>query len=96
MGGGGGGGAKVFKTTNGAVGEGCDLTVIPTLQMVAMLCGDGLYTEIVVVQLPSQTDIGRPLLHQPLPPSPPKTPVRLTDKRNELIYKISGYSIHGY
>jgi hypothetical protein len=55
-----------------------------------MLCGDGLYTETVVVQPPSQTDTGRPLLHRPLPPPPPKTPVRQTDELSELIYKISG------
>jgi hypothetical protein len=55
------------------VGEGCDLTVIPTLWTAAMLCGDGLYTETVVVQPPSQTDTGRLLLHWPLPPPPPKT-----------------------
>jgi hypothetical protein len=53
-----------------------------------MLCGDGLYTKTVVVQPPSQTDTGRPLLHRPLPPPPPKTPIRQTDERNELIYMI--------
>jgi hypothetical protein len=42
--GGGGGEGKVFKTATGAVGEGCDPTVIPTLHMAAMLCEDGLYT----------------------------------------------------
>jgi len=81
-----GGERKVFISASGAVGEGCDPTVIPTLQTVAMLCGDGLYTKTVVVQPLSQTNTGRPLLHKPLPPPPPKTPVRLTDVRNELIY----------
>jgi hypothetical protein len=53
-----------------------------------MFCGDGLYTETVVVQPPSHTDTDHPLLHQPLPPPPPKTPVRQTDGRSELIYMI--------
>jgi len=37
---------------------------------------------------PSQIDIGRLLLHQPFPPPAPKTPVKQTDGRSELIYKI--------
>jgi hypothetical protein len=72
--GGGGGEGKVFKSASGAVGEGCDPTVIPTLRTTAMLCGNGSYTETVVVQPPSQTDTGRPLLHRPLPPPPPQNP----------------------
>jgi len=39
--------------------------------------------ETVVVQPPSQTDIGRPLLHRPLPPPPPKTPI--TDGLTDLL-----------
>jgi len=74
-----GGEGKVFISAFGAMREGCDPTVIPTFRTAAMLCGDGLYTKIVVVQPPSQTNTGHPLLHQPLPPPPPKTPVRLTD-----------------
>jgi len=31
---------KVFISAFGAVGEGCDLTVIPSLRTAAMLCGD--------------------------------------------------------
>jgi hypothetical protein len=73
--GGGGGEGKVFISVSGAVREGCDPTVIPTFRTAAMVCGNGLYTETVVVQPPSQTDTGRPLLHRPLPPPPPKTPV---------------------
>jgi hypothetical protein len=46
----GGGERKVFISTSGAVGEGCDLTIIPTLWTVAMLYGDGLYRKTVVVQ----------------------------------------------
>jgi len=88
FGSGGLGEGKVFISAFGAVGEGCDSIVIPTLRTAAMLCGNGLYTETVVVQPPSQTDTGRSLLHRPLPPPPPKTPVRLTDRRSELIYKI--------
>jgi len=64
------------------VGEGCDPIVIPTLRTIAMLCEDDLYTKTVVVQPPSQTDTGRPLLRRPLPPPPPKTPVRQTDVVN--------------
>jgi hypothetical protein len=30
----------VFISASGAVGEGCDPTVIPFLRTVAMLCGD--------------------------------------------------------
>jgi len=82
------GGGKVFISAFGAVGEGCDPTVIPTFRIAAMLCGDDLYTETVVGQPPSQIDTGRPLFHRPLPPPPPKTPVRQTDGRSELIYKI--------
>jgi hypothetical protein len=84
----GGGEGKVFRSAFGAVGEGCDPTVIPTLRTAAMLCEDSLYTETVVVQPPSQTDIGRLLLHRPLPPPPPKIPIKQTDGRSELIYKI--------
>jgi hypothetical protein len=36
----GGGEGKVFISAFGAVGEGCDPTVIPSLQTAAMLCGD--------------------------------------------------------
>jgi len=36
----GGGKGKVFISAFGAVGEGCDVTVIPSLKTVAMLCGD--------------------------------------------------------
>jgi hypothetical protein len=79
--GGGGGEGKVFISASSAVGEGCDPTVIPTLRTATMFCGDGLYMEIVVIQPPSQTDTNRPLLHRPLPPPPPKTPVKQTDRR---------------
>jgi len=82
----GGGKGKVFIFASGAVGEGCDPTVILTLRTATMFCGDGLYTETMVVQPPSQTDTGRPLLHRPLPPPPPKTSVRQTDRCSELIY----------
>jgi hypothetical protein len=47
--GGGGGGGKVFLSPTGAGGGGCEPTVIPTLWMAAMLCGDGLYTKTVMV-----------------------------------------------
>jgi hypothetical protein len=50
---GGGGVGKVFISASSAVGEGCDPTVIPTLRTATMLCGNGLYTETVVVQPPS-------------------------------------------
>jgi hypothetical protein len=58
-----------------------------------MLCGDQVLVYTlgqcgnVVVQPPSQTDTGRPLLHRPLPPPPPKTPVtdRLTDILIDLL-----------
>jgi len=63
------------------VGEGCDPTVIPSFRTAAMLCRD----QVLVCTpgrcgnrggpTPSQTDTGRPLLHRPLPPPPPKTPV---------------------
>jgi len=76
FGSGGGRGGKVFISASSAVGKGCDPTVIPILRTAAMLCGNGLYTKTVVVQPSSQTDISRPLLHRPLPPPPPKTPVR--------------------
>jgi hypothetical protein len=98
-GGGGGGGGFFYKadfawgfiSASGAVGEGCNPTVIPTLRTATMLCGDGLYTQTVVVQPPSQIDIDRPLFHRPLPPPPPKPPLdRQTDGRSELIYKIDG------
>jgi hypothetical protein len=80
-----GGEGKVFISASNAVGEGCDPTVIPSLRTAAMLCGDQVLVvhlagaETVVVQPSSQTDIGRPLLHQPLLPPPPKTPV--TDRQ---------------
>ncbi len=77
-----GGEGKVFISAFGAVGEGCDPIVIPTLRTATMLCGDGLYTETVMVQPLSQTDTGRPLLHRPLPPPPPKTLILLTDVVN--------------
>jgi len=35
----GGGEGKVFISASGAVGEGCDPTVIPSFQTAAMLCG---------------------------------------------------------
>jgi hypothetical protein len=70
-----GGEGKVFISASGVVGEGCDPTVIPTFRTVAMLCEDGLYTETMVVQPPSQTNTSHPLLHWPLPPPPPKTPI---------------------
>jgi len=85
-----GGEGKVFIFTSGAVGEGCDLTVIPSLRTAVMFCGD----QVLVCTpgrcgnhdgpTPSQTDTGRPLLHRPLPPPSPKTPVtdRLTDLLN--------------
>jgi len=60
---GGGGRGRVFISASGAVEEGCDPTVIPTLRTTAMLCGDGLYTKTMMVQPPSQTDTGRPLFH---------------------------------
>ncbi len=79
-----GGEGKVFISAFGAVGEGCNPIVIPSLRMAAMLCGD----QVLVCThgwcgnrggpTPSQTDTGRPLLHRPLPPPPPKTP-SLTD-----------------
>jgi hypothetical protein len=102
--GGGGGEGKVFISASGAVGKGCEPTVIHTFRMAAMLCGDSLYTETVVVQPPSQTDTGRSLLHRPLPPPPPKTPVRQTDRqtdkrtdeRNEFIYVITFFFINNY
>jgi len=40
FGSGGGGGGKVFIFASGAMGEGCDPIVIPSLQTAAMLCGD--------------------------------------------------------
>jgi len=55
------------------------------------LCGDDLYMKTMVVQPSSQTNTGRPLLHRPFPPPPPKNPRqtdRQMDERNELIYKI--------
>jgi len=71
---------KVFIFASGAMGEGCDSTVIPSLRTAAMLCGD----QVLVCTLgrcenrggptPSQTDTGHLLLHWPLPPPPPKTP----------------------
>jgi len=92
FGSGGKGEGKLFIFAFGVVGEGCDPTVIPTLRTAAMLCGDGLYMETVVVQPPSQTDTGRSLLHRSLPAPPLKTPVRQTDgrtdKRSELIYMM--------
>jgi len=74
-------GGEVFISAFGVVGEGCDPTVIPTLRTAAMFCGDGLYTKTVVVQPPSQIDTGCLLLHWPLLPPPPKTPIRQTDRR---------------
>jgi len=80
-----GGEGKVFISASGAMGEGCDLTVIPTFWTAAMLCEDGLYTKTMVVQPASQIDTGRPLLHRPLPPPPPKTPVRQTDRQTDVM-----------
>ncbi len=45
--GGGGGEGNVFISASGAVGKGCDPTVILTLRTTTMFCGDGLYTETV-------------------------------------------------
>jgi len=76
-----GGEGKVFISASGAVGEGCNPTVIPSLRTTAMFCGDQVLVctpgrcENRGGPTPSQTDTGRPLLHQPLPPPPPKTPV---------------------
>jgi hypothetical protein len=44
--------------------------------------------ETMVVQPPSQTDTGRLLLHRPLPPPPPKTPIT-----NWQTYWINIYDI---
>jgi hypothetical protein len=78
----GGGEGKVFISASGAMGEGCDLTVIPSLQMDAMLCGDQ-----VLVCTPGRcgnrdgptpvTDWHQSPAASPASPSPtpPKTPV---------------------
>jgi hypothetical protein len=67
-----GGRGKVFISTFGAVGEGCDLTVIPFLRTATMLCGDQV---LVCTPGRCRNRGGRPLLHRPLLPPPPKTPV---------------------
>ncbi len=81
--GGGGGEGKVFISAFGAVGEGCDPTVIPTLRTAAMLCEDDLYTKTMVVQPLSQIDTDRLLLHRPLPP-PPQNP-RKADRHKDVM-----------
>ncbi len=76
--GGGGLKGKVFISASGAVGEGCDPTIIPPLRMAAMLCGDQV---LVCTPGRCRNRDGHPLLHQPLPPPPPK-PSSQTDLLN--------------
>ncbi len=76
---------KVFISVSSAVGEGCDPTVILSLRMAAMLCGDQ-----VLVCTPSRCENrgGTPIarcftgLSLPHPPKPPSQTEGLT----ELIY----------
>jgi hypothetical protein len=90
-----GGGGKVFISASGAVGEGCDPTVIPTFRTIAMFCGDSLYTKTVMVQPPSQIDTGpaaSPASPAPPPPNPRALEGQATE-RSELIYKIYGQTL---
>jgi hypothetical protein len=59
-------GGKVFLSASGAMGEGCDPIIILTFRTAAMFCGNGLYTETMVVQPPSQTDtaLWRQFVHE--------------------------------
>ncbi len=51
----GGGEGKVFISAFGAVGEGCDPTVIPFLRTAAMLCGDQVLSPAASPASPSPT-----------------------------------------
>jgi hypothetical protein len=80
FGSGGGGEGKVFISASGAVGEGCDPTVIPTLQTAAS------FVETICTWKPwwsnprhRLTPVARYFTDLSLP-HPPKTPVRQTDK----------------
>jgi len=86
FGSGGEGEGKVFIFIFDAVEEGCDPTIIPTLQTAAMLCEDGLYIKTMMVQPRHRlTPIVRCFIDRSLP-HPPKP--RQTDGCSELIYKI--------